>query len=386
MEQILSWFSIELFRLGDGVYTLGRLALLLTILIVYFILGRILVNYVKRTKKIRSREMTEELRSSLLLTIRSVLLLIVFISILLSLPSDKLFQIDQNSIHVIDLINIVIVFLLARGLVWYFKRWFKRLSDEKKVNVDKGRTFAISQIFSYIIYILAVLLALSSLKIDINLIIASTAGLFVGLGLALQHTFDDIISGVIILFDRTLEIDDMVEIDTLSLEGRVKEIKLRTTIIETLDNITVIVPNSKITKTNVVNWTFNDRGTRFKIKIGVAYGSDLSLVRKALLASADSHGKVLNKPAPIVRFVNFGDSALEFELLFWTRTEGDIYNIKSDLRFKIDAEFRRHRISIPFPQRDIHVVSDFRRETEKPDKLDKATMESEKAKPEENGF
>ncbi|MEL6593530.1 MAG: mechanosensitive ion channel domain-containing protein, partial [Bacteroidota bacterium] len=373
MEQILSWFSIELFRLGDGVYTLGRLALLLTILIVYFILGRILVNYVKRTKKIRSREMTEELRSSLLLTIRSVLLLIVFISILLSLPSDKLFQIDQNSIHVIDLINIVIVFLLARGLVWYFKRWFKRLSDEKKVNVDKGRTFAISQIFSYIIYILAVLLALSSLKIDINLIIASTAGLFVGLGLALQHTFDDIISGVIILFDRTLEIDDMVEIDTLSLEGRVKEIKLRTTIIETLDNITVIVPNSKITKTNVVNWTFNDRGTRFKIKIGVAYGSDLSLVRKALLASADSHGKVLNKPAPIVRFVNFGDSALEFELLFWTRTEGDIYNIKSDLRFKIDAEFRRHRISIPFPQRDIHVVSDFRRETEKPDKLDKAT-------------
>lgn len=360
MDQIQQWLDIELFSLGDGIFTLGRLILLLAILLTYFILGRILVNYVKRTKSFRGKAITEEGRSSMLWTVRAVLFLIVFVSILLSLPTDELFKVNKDAIHVIDLINIMVVFVLARALVWYFKRWFKRLSEEKKVKVDKGRTFAISQIFSYIVYILAVLLALTSLKIDINLIIASTAGLFVGIGLALQHSFDDIISGVIILFDGTLEIDDMVEISTLHLEGKVKEIKLRTTVVETLDNITVIVPNSQITKTNVVNWTYNDRETRFKINVGVAYGSDLSLVRKALLTSADSHGKVLRKPAPIVRFVDFGTSSLDFELLFWTRNEVDIYNIKSDLRFKIDAEFRRHRISIPFPQRDIHVVSDAR--------------------------
>ncbi|MEL7532368.1 MAG: mechanosensitive ion channel domain-containing protein [Bacteroidota bacterium] len=329
MDQIQQWLEIELFSLGDGVFTLGRLILLLSILLTYSILGRILVNYVKRTKSFRGKAITNEGRSSMLWTVRAVLFLIVFISLLLSLPTDELFKVNKDAIHVIDLINIVVVFILARGLVWYFKRWFKRLSEEKKVKVDKGRTFAISQIFSYIVYILAVLLALTSLKIDINLIIASTAGLFVGIGLALQHSFDDIISGVIILFDGTLEIDDMVEISTLKLEGKVKEIKLRTTVVETLDNITVIVPNSKITKTNVVNWTYNDRETRFKINVGVAYGSDLSLVRKALLASADSHGKVLRKPTPVVRFVDFGASSLDFELLFWTKNEPDILNLKS---------------------------------------------------------
>lgn len=386
MDQIQQWLEIELFSFGDGIFTLGRLILLLAILLTYSIFGRILVSYVKRAKSFRGQPITDEGRSSILWTVRAVLFLIVLISILISLPTKELFKVNKDAIHVIDLINIVIVFVLARALVWYFKRWFKRLSEEKKVKVDKGRTFAISQIFSYIIYILAVLLALTSLKIDINLIIASTAGLFVGIGLAMQHSFDDIISGVIILFDGTLELDDMVEITTLNLEGKVMEIKLRTTVIETLDNITVIVPNSKITKTNVVNWTFNDKETRFKVNVGVAYGSDLSLVRKALLASADSHGKVLRKPVPFVRFTDFGTSSLDFELLFWTRDEMDIYNIKSDLRFKIEAEFRRHRISIPFPQQDIHLVSDFRHGLAERENLSEETDLPEKAEEEEKGI
>lgn len=386
MDQIQQWLDIELFSLGDGVFTLGRLILLLAILLTYFIVGRILVNYAKRAKSFRGEPITEEGRNTIVWTLRAILFLIVLISILISLPTDELFKVNKDAIHVIDLINIVIVFVLARVLVWYFKRWFKRLSDDNKVKVDKGRTFAISQIFSYFVYILAVLLALTSLKIDINLIIASTAGLFVGIGLALQHSFDDIISGVIILFDGTLEIDDMVEISTLNLEGKVKEIKLRTTVVETLDNITVIVPNSKITKTNVVNWTFNDRETRFKVNVGVAYGSDLSLVRKALLESADSHGKVLRKPAPMVRFTDFGSSSLDFELLFWTRSEADIYNIKSDLRFKIEAEFRRNRITIPFPQQDIHLVSDFRHGLAERENLDKESELPEKAEEEDKGI
>ncbi|MFK7921568.1 MAG: mechanosensitive ion channel family protein [Bacteroidia bacterium] len=386
MDQIQQWLEIELFSFGDGTFTLGRLILLLAILLTYSILGRILVNYVKRAKSFRGQAITDESRSSILWMVRAVLFLIVLVSVLISLPIDELFKVNKDAIHVIDLINILVVFVLARALVWYFKRWFKRLSDEKKVKVDKGRTFAISQIFSYIVYILAVLLALTSLKIDINLIIASTAGLFVGIGLALQHSFDDIISGVIILFDGTLEIDDMVEITSLKLEGKVKEIKLRTTVVETLDNITVIVPNSQITKTNVVNWTFNDRETRFKVKVGVAYGSDLSLVRKALLTSADSHGKVLRKPAPIVRFTDFGASSLDFELLFWTRNEVDIYNIKSDLRFKIEAEFRRHRISIPFPQRDLHVVSDFRHGLAERENLEEETEVPEKEEEDQKGI
>lgn len=362
MEEIKAFLDIELFSFGDGIFRVANILGIVAILVISWIVGRLSSKMVDRLKRFRKKAITDDQRSSIHLTRRSVILLLTIISILISLPAKELFSVSKNTVHVIDLINIVIVFVLARTLVWYFRRWFTRLTENRTLSLDHGRSLAISQIFSYAIYVLAVLLALTSLKIDINLIIASTAGLFVGVGLALQHIFDDFMSGIIILFDGTLEVNDWVVVDTVGLEGKVVEIRLRTTVIETLDNISVVVPNSKITSNNVINRTFNDQETRFSVTVGVAYGSNLQIVRKALLTSAESHGKILKKPEPKVRFTDFGDSALAFDLLFWTKHEESIPEIKSDLRFKIEAEFRRHRISIPFPQRDLHLVSDHRGE------------------------
>ena len=207
---------------------------------------------------------------------------------------------------------------------------------------------------------------------------ASSAALFVGIGLALQNVFSDIASGIFILFEGTIEVGDMVVVNSLSLEGKVIEIRLRTSIIEPLDSVSVIVPNSKFTTTNVVNWSFNDKETRFRLNVGVAYGSNTQLVRKVLRESAAAHNKVLKNPAPKVRFIDFGESSLDFELLLWLNmnTIQEYEDILSDLRFKIDAEFRRYDITIPFPQRDIHIIT----QPDVPHKADQEEEEKENVK------
>ncbi|RMG67491.1 MAG: hypothetical protein D6722_13035 [Bacteroidetes bacterium] len=280
-----------------------------------------------------------------------------------ALLERRLFSLpEKNEVKVINVVTAVVIVVAARLGVWYFHRLFVESGAKTRIALDQGRRQAVYQIFKYIVYVVAIFLILNSLHINLNWLIASSAALFVGVGLALQHVFDDLVSGIIILFEGTMEVGDMVYIHSLKLEGKVMEIRLRTTIVESLDSVSVIVPNSKITSTDVVNWNFNDRETRFHVGVGVAYGSDLDKVRRALIRAANSHGLVLKTPEPRVRFTEFGDSSLNFELLFWTNHTYAYEDIKSDLRFKIEAEFRRADIRIPFPQRDLHLRSDFRSE------------------------
>ena len=138
----------------------------------------------------------------------------------------------------------------------------------------------------------------------------------------------------------------------------VKEIGLRTSVVETRDNISLLIPNSKLTNEALINWSHNEKKTRFDVKVGVAYGSDIQLVKKLLLDCAAKHTSVVDSPKPIVRFTNFGDSSLDFELLFWTLNTFRVEDTKSDLRFLIDAAFRENGVTIPFPQRDVHFYSE----------------------------
>jgi len=177
------------------------------------------------------------------------------------------------------------------------------------------------------------------------------AALLVGLGLGLQQTFNDFFSGIILLFERTVELGDVLEVD--GTVGTVKLIGLRTSILETRDNITVVVPNSKLVTNNVTNWSHFDKKVRFQVNVGVAYGSDTKLVKELLLKVAMENTAVLEQPSPFVRFTNFGDSSLDFELHFYSREFIDIEDVKSDLRFEIDTFFRENNVDIPFPQRTI---------------------------------
>lgn len=150
----------------------------------------------------------------------------------------------------------------------------------------------------------------------------------------------------------------MVELDTVV--GRVKEIGIRTTKILSRENIVLIIPNSKFTADQVINWSHMEQKSRFDVPIGVEYGSDVRLVEKVLLEVAAEVKGVENEPKAFVRFENFGDSSLDFTLFFWSFDNFLVENIKSDLRFAIDQKFRENNITIPFPQRDLHIKSDMR--------------------------
>jgi len=271
-----------------------------------------------------------------------------------ALYATRIFNFDLN--HAVRGINFsisnilvgILILLIARLLIWIFTQivmdgYYKR----EKVNI--GSQYAINQLVKYVIFILAVLLVLDNLGIEMTVLWGGAAALLVGLGLGLQQTFMDLVSGLILLFERSVEVGDVVKVD--ELVGTITQIGLRTSNLLTRENITVIIPNSKLTVDNVINWSHFTDQVRFSIAVGVAYGSDTKKVKKTLLAVASENSHVLKTPGPFVRFVEFADSSLNMELHFWTKNLLISEDIKSDLRFAINEAFTENNIEIPFPQR-----------------------------------
>ena len=264
-----------------------------------------------------------------------------------------LLSFGETIINVYNLVGVVFILIVARIIIWTIKRVIrKRISGRK---FDPGRGLAIFQISKYVIILAAILISIDSLGINIRLLLAGSAALLVGVGLGLQQTFNDLISGVILLFEGSVTVGDIVEVD--GIVAKVKKISIRVSEIETREGITILVPNSKLTNDNVINWSHNRTNTRFSLKVGVAYGSDVEKVRTVLEQTALEHSEISNDPAPIARFIDFGDSALQFELIFWSANMFAIEQIKSDIRFEIDRKFREEEVTIPFPQRDLHIKS-----------------------------
>lgn len=226
-------------------------------------------------------------------------------------------------------------------------------AKEQSSQIERGKTKNIYQIIRYFIYLIAISVFIHSLGVNITILIASLSALLLGLGLGIQHLFNDVVSGVILLFDRSVKIGDVIEIKE-NVVGKVAAINLRTSTLITRDEIEVIIPNSKFTSDNIINWTHNKVQTRFYVNVGVAYGSDVRLVEKILIEVAKQHKEIAKYPEPRVRFLDFGDSSLDFSLRFYTNVTFGIGRIKSDLRFEIDKAFRENNITIPFPQRDVH--------------------------------
>jgi small-conductance mechanosensitive channel len=266
----------------------------------------------------------------------------------------RLFQAGGVTISVFHLAEVIIVLVITYAVVSIIKRIIRRQETRKRMEV--GQLYAIYQIIKYFLWILAIVIILDTLEIKITILLASSAALLVGLGLGLQQIFQDFVSGIALLVEGTVKIGDIVEIEG-NVVGRVREIGLRTSKIETRDNIIMIVPNSKFISDNVINWSHLEKKTRFSVKVGVSYGSDVGLVTEVLLTCAKEHIEITKDPAPFVRFTDFGESSLDFELFFWSIETFRVENIKSELRYKIFSAFARNNIQIPFPQRDIHIKS-----------------------------
>lgn len=250
-----------------------------------------------------------------------------------------------------NLVAIALIFIGTKLLVWLINKAFeKRFTSDKD---ELGRKYTLSKLTGYVIWTFALLLMFQSAGIKITLLLAGSAALLVGIGLGLQQTFQDFISGLILLLDRTIEINDVIEME--GMVARVEHIGLRTSILVTRDDIAVIVPNSKITTSNVINWSHTKKKPRFHIDVGVAYGSNEDLVKSVLLVCAREHPEVLKEPSPFIRLEEFANSSVNFKLYFWTKDAFRVENIKSDLRFLIIKKLRENNITIPFPQMDIYV-------------------------------
>jgi len=249
-----------------------------------------------------------------------------------------------------NILNAVFILIMARVISWVAIQLLLNQYYRSR-NINVGSQYAINQLLQYFVYVLAILMALEALGFTLTLIWGGAAALLVGVGLGLQETFKDLFSGIILLFERRAEVGDVVEVD--GLIGTVKRIGVRTSLVETRDNIIVVVPNSRLIVQKFVNWSHNDNKARFYINVGVAYGSDTALVKKLLLNVARSNAFVLRHPPPFVRFVDFGNSSLDFELHFWSHEFIRIEDVKSDIRFEIDQAFRDNGVTIPFPQRDV---------------------------------
>jgi len=250
------------------------------------------------------------------------------------------------------MILIIIVVFIITALIL---KVLKKLITRKLPEDDKPKFSSVFSFTRYFIYLVVILIAMDNMGINVTAIFAASAALLVGVGLALQTFFQDIISGIFILVDQSVHVGDIIEID--GKVGRVVEIKLRTTRAVTIDNKVLVIPNHKYLTSILYNWTENGTKTRESVSVGVAYGSDVELVKKILLEVANNHPAVLKKPEPIVLFMNFGDSSLDFKLVFTLNNSFEAIMPQSDIRFKINEMFQKHDITIPFPQRDVHVFN-----------------------------
>jgi small-conductance mechanosensitive channel len=258
----------------------------------------------------------------------------------------------KNSIHIT--IGLLILLVITFVITNYVLKAVRRYYTNKMEGDDKLKFISIFKFIKYFVYLIVILLTLRAGGIDITLLITASAALFVGLGLALQNLFQDIIGGIFIITDKSVQVGDIVE--TEGKVGKVVEIKLRTTRAFTRDERVIIIPNHKFMSDIVYNYTQNNKTTREEIKIQVAYGSNVDLVTEILISCSKSNTNVLIDPAPFVLFDDFGDSGLLFSLHFYVNESFLSLKIKSEIRYTIDAEFRKNNIVIPFPQRDVHLL------------------------------
>lgn len=259
---------------------------------------------------------------------------------------------DQKvRLDVWTLLLVVLSFLAAR----FFLKWIRLLLTRNMQEPDKLKFISFFKFIQYITYIIVGFAVLSASGINVTPFLAASAALLVGLGLALQELFQDVIGGIFIFIDKSLLVGDIVEID--GKVSRVVDVSLRTTKAITRDDKIVVIPNHKFISQTIINYTQNHKTTRELVSVGIAYGSDIKKVEALLLQSVNEQSGVLKKPKPFVLFDDFGDSALQFSVLFFITDSFSDPKIKSEIRFRIDQLFRENNISIPFPQTDVHIIN-----------------------------
>ncbi|MFX3675785.1 MAG: mechanosensitive ion channel family protein [bacterium] len=267
--------------------------------------------------------------------------------------SEPLFEISGNKLSVMTFITAVILFVVFIKGAHVVERFLRKFLQDKPI--DQGIKNSLARFGRYITIVIGAIITLETIGVSLSSLAALGAVLMVGIGFGLQNIAQNFISGLIILLERPIKEGDIVQVGGVS--GRVIDIQARSTLIQTRNDVSILVPNSQFISEQVINESFSGHQIRYSVSVGVAYGSDTKLVKETLLAVAAANPKVLKNPGPDVLFTNFGDSSLDFELRVWLEDLWSYIIVLSELRFAIDEQFREKQITIPFPQRDLHVVS-----------------------------
>ena len=271
----------------------------------------------------------------------------------------KLFTLQDTPVTVLSMVVFVVLITATIYLSRLVKKGIYRLL-RSKTEIDEGLKFTLSRVSQYVIVLIGVLISFQVLGINLTSLAFLFGLLSVGIGFGLQNITANFISGLIIMFERPISVGDRVEVS--GKEGDVIEINIRSTKIQTLDNISIVVPNSQFVENDVINFSHGDPSFRLEVSVGVSYSSDLDTVLKALNEVAEEHPRVMRKPAHAVHLVNFGDSAWDMKLFVWVPDVRERYKMRNELNQAIVRKFEKLGIEIPFPQRDLHIRSGLERQ------------------------
>lgn len=259
-----------------------------------------------------------------------------------------LFKTDDLTVRVASILALILFVFV----VFIFLKIVKR-TIYKTDKIDVAKKYSIFSLTKYFILVFSIITGLQFFGFNLSVLVAGSAALLVGVGLGLQNLFSDFVSGIILLIDSSIKVNDVIEAN--GLVCNVKEINLRTTTVLTRDDKYIILPNSDLTRNQIINWTHSDILSRFEVNVGVDYSSDVKKVIRILEDAVNQQHGVEKVPKPFIRMTDFGNSSLDFSIIFWSEDVFRVENIKSDLRIRIFELFKENNIVIPFPQRVLHI-------------------------------
>ncbi len=266
----------------------------------------------------------------------------------------KLFTIKDTQISLLTIIVMIIVIWVSAKLAKLARNYFNK-TVFPRFKLEEGLRFSLSKFIGYLIIALGIVIALQGLGIRLSALTVFAGVLGVGIGFGMQSITANIVSGIVILFERPIKEGDMVKLS--NTVGKVLKINLRASVIRTIYNEHLIVPNSDFINAVVENMSYGDLKLRISVRVGVAYGTDPNLVQETLIDAAFKTPNIMKIPEPMVLFKDFGNSSLDFEILAWIAVPEERFVTESALRYSIVERFKEKGITIPFPQRDVYIKS-----------------------------
>lgn len=269
----------------------------------------------------------------------------------------SMFKIGQTPITFYGLLKVVFIIVVAYFIAKFIRLWIN-FFGQKQGRIRQAGIYSLGRITYYVIFIIGIVIAISSIGLDFTAFAVIAGALSVGIGFGLQSIVNNFVSGIILLLEKKLRVGDLIQLESGEV-GRVIEVNVRTTLVRTFDNLEILVPNADFVSKKFINWTLTDRVRRVRVPFGVAYGSDKSLVRKAAIEATKNIPMTLEDKPPQVWLTKFGDSSLDFELVVWVNeslVSAPPMGTAAWYTWEIETSLREHGIEIPYPVRDVRLT------------------------------